>query len=259
MSKLHLISYAAGSQIHELNRARLVRSARVHGIDEVHVFRPDDIDPEFRDRHASILRQDEGAGYWLWKPYFIQRVLRQSAEGDWVFYVDSGAYIRKSPQQLCRASSDDDIVLFENDYFNRDYVKRDAFVLMNVDESAFHDSRQLDACLLLVRNSERARRFVDDWLGYCSDERIVTDAANTCGLPNLPGFIVHRHDQSVLSLLFWRDRQSLRYKLYPRSLKHRFIVHHRRRTPKVPIWFWHLFHDGIESFIRRTSVHAVLR
>jgi hypothetical protein len=39
------------------------------------------------------------------------------------------------------------------------------------------------------------------WLTYCKDERIITDIPNTCGYGNYPGFIEHRHDQSILSIL----------------------------------------------------------
>lgn len=44
-------------------------------------------------------------------------------------------------------------------------------------------------------------RFVEEWLRYCRDERILTDIPNESGYPNLTGFVDHRHDQSVLSLL----------------------------------------------------------
>jgi hypothetical protein len=36
---------------------------------------------------------------------------------------------------------------------------------------------------------------------YCRDPRVVSDQPNRCGLPNLPGFIAHRHDQSILTNL----------------------------------------------------------
>src|SRR5262245_9932740 len=53
-------------------------------------FSPKDLEPDFCQRNAEILRHPRGCGYWLWKPYFIARVLTASSDGDVVFYCDSG-------------------------------------------------------------------------------------------------------------------------------------------------------------------------
>ena len=257
--RLHLVCFASGSSVHFLNRDALIASARKHDVDDIHSFEPGAIDPALLQSQASILNQKKGGGYWLWKPYFILRTMTRAAEGDWIVYVDSGATIRSALRPLCQAHPEADEILFLNDYFNRDYCKRDSFVLMGVDTPEFHDTSQLDASLIFLRNNQRSRQFVEDWLTYCMDGRILTDDANRCGLSNLPGFVVHRHDQSVLSLLFWRERPSLRYILFPRSYKHRLIAHHRRRTDRMPIWLWHLSHDFFESFFRRMSTYANLR
>ena len=47
--------------------------------------------------------------------------------------------------------------------------------------------------------------FFAEWLRHAQDERNLTDAPNQCGLPNYPGFVEHRHDQSILSLLGRRE------------------------------------------------------
>ena len=49
----------------------------VGGFDEVICYGPRDIDRQFRVRNRSLLRSRIGAGYWLWKPYFIKRALDQ--------------------------------------------------------------------------------------------------------------------------------------------------------------------------------------
>jgi len=257
--RLHLVCFASGAAVHFLNRGSLIASARKHDVDEIHAFEPDAIDPAFLQSQASILKQSKGGGYWLWKPYFILRTMTQAAEGDWVVYVDSGAVMRCAMRPLCQANSGTDAILFLNDYFNRDYCKRDTFVLMGADTAEFHNSRQLDASLVFFKNNQQSRQFVKDWLTYCMDDRILTDDANRCGLPNLPSFVTHRHDQSILSLLFWRENRRLQYTLYPRSHKFRLIAHHRRRSDRMPIWLWHLSHDFFESFFRRMYTYASLR
>ncbi len=54
--------------------------------------------------------------------------------------------------------------------------------------------------MLMPINTPWACALVAEWLESCRDRRVLTDEPNTCGLPNLPGFVDHRHDQSVLSL-----------------------------------------------------------
>ena len=43
-------------------------------------------------------------------------------------------------------------------------------------------------------------------MAICTDFPKPSDRPNVCGLHNLPGFIEHRHDQSILSLLALRDQ-----------------------------------------------------
>jgi hypothetical protein len=250
-ARRHLVCYAAGPVVHAANQARLVRSARQFGFDSVHAFGEASLDAAFKSRHATLLAAAEGAGYWLWKPYLILEVMKASAPGDVIVYVDSGAFLRRSPDPLWQQALDADLILFENDYPSDAYTKRDAFVLTGTDAPEHHGARQLDACFLLVRNRPPALRFVEQWLDLCCDERILADGKSRAGLPDLPGFVAHRHDQAVLTLLLSRERAQVAHVLHPRWLKHRFLVHHRRRTAAVPIWLWHFFHDGAHAWWRR--------
>ena len=72
---------------------------------------------------------------------------------------------------------------------------------MDCDSEVYWSATQLTAAHALFKNTARSRSFVDEWLNHCATERILTDQPNALGRANLPGFIEHRHDQSVLSLL----------------------------------------------------------
>jgi hypothetical protein len=72
---------------------------------------------------------------------------------------------------------------------------------MGCDEPRFHDAPMLDASILVLRKSMRTMEFVDEWLGYARVQEILTDCPNVSGLANLDGFVDHRHDQAVLSLI----------------------------------------------------------
>jgi hypothetical protein len=98
----------------------------------------------------------------------------------------------------------------------------------------------------LVRNTLANRRFVEMWLDACTDARVLTDAPNTCGQPNLPGFVEHRHDQSVLSVLFWRERDRLPHRTCPPAVKPGYLRHHRRLQERVPIVVWNRLPQAVQ-------------
>jgi hypothetical protein len=61
------------------------------GFDSVIQYREKDIDDKFAKKNYKILDQIRGAGYWLWKPYFIYETFKKTNDGDIIFYSDSGA------------------------------------------------------------------------------------------------------------------------------------------------------------------------
>ncbi|MBL9219634.1 MAG: hypothetical protein JNG82_14170 [Opitutaceae bacterium] len=248
---LHLACYAAGDRIHFRNQAALIASARRHGVSSILALNADTLRAGFTAAHPALFAKREGAGYWLWKPRIILDALERAAGDDLVVYADAGADLRGPLDALAAAAQGRDGVLFWNDYPNRMHVKRDAFVLTGTDQPCHHDARQLDAAFLVLRNNERVRAFVRLWLEHCTDPRQLTDQPNTCGRPDLPGFVQHRHDQSLLTLIYLRERAGLDFKTLARRLKHRHFRHHRRRASWQPIWLWHAFHDGGEAALHR--------
>ncbi len=212
----YLTSFATAK--YRTSLAVLIGTAVRHGIDEVRPWRPEDLRSlDFFRAHQAVLEQPRGAGYWLWKPFIIREVLREARNGDPVVYADAGVAITDSLGKLFALCREKEMLLFVGHYDGvcgqpnvcRAWTKRDCFVLTGCDAPRYHEARMLDAAFIVLTKSERVQRLVDEWLSYCCDSRILTDSPNTCGQPNLPGFVDHRHDQSVLSLLAARDRLEL--------------------------------------------------
>lgn len=199
--QITLITYASKSYIP--SQIRLIESARRYAIDRCVSYSPACLYASgYFFFHHQILRQHRGAGYWLWKPYIILKTLQRIPEGDIVLYLDVDNIIIENLNPLFELAQDNVAVLFANHgRLNREWTKRDSFVLMNCDTSEFHDAEQVDAAQIILRNTPVSRKFVAEWLKWCEDSRVLTDEQNVCGLPNLEGFIEHRHDQSVLSLM----------------------------------------------------------
>jgi hypothetical protein len=205
--KLWLVCYA--NRRYAAAQRYLVRSAKRFGFDQIYAFNKRQLrQTDFFRQHRAILSAPCGGGYWLWKPFYIAQVLQMAAPGDVVVYNDSGSEFIADPRPLidiCRRESVP--MLFQtHNHLNLNWTKRDCLVGMGCDLPRFHFAQQLlGACQLYPRN-EAGLEFVNSWLNYCCQPKLLTDAPNICGLPNYPEFVKHRHDQSILSLLAekWR-------------------------------------------------------
>lgn len=172
-------------------------------VDRVISYSPKDIDADFYAKNSKILNQKRGNGYWLWKPYFIRKTLVELYEGDYLVYLDSGAFyindVRYLIQQMDRDGQD--IMTFELPFKELRYTKRDVFIEMGCDESEYFETNQRMATLIILRKTDLALKFVQEWLYYCQCEHIITDEKNNMGKDNYKGFVDNRHDQSIFSLL----------------------------------------------------------
>ncbi len=204
-----LISYAAG-KVHEANQNFLTYTAINKGFDAIVGYKPHHIDHQFYVENRKILDQKRGAGYWLWKPYFILKTLNKMEEGDFLFYVDAGVmfcgeaetYIKKMNE------SNKDIILFGNSHTNRNYVKKDAYSLMDMDENIYRDKLQLDAGIsIIIRNTEKTRKIISNWLEYCKNPVLLTDMKSKG--KEFPDFKDHRHDQAILTMVYYKNLEDI--------------------------------------------------
>jgi len=170
---------------------------------EVWSYSPKDISKSFYQANKELLNQKRGNGYWLWKPYFILKSLEKLDFGDYLFYCDSGAEFVDSVEPLLSLSTSksQEIMTFELVHPEYKYTKRDVFKILDCDNQSFIESKQRLASYILFRKSARVINFANEWLHYCTDERLITDSPNVFGLNNFEGFVDHRHDQSIFSLL----------------------------------------------------------
>lgn len=179
-------------------------SAKIFGrADHVVKFGPEDIDEKFKSENIEILSAKKGAGYWLWKPYIINKTVSNAKYGDYVVYADSGSFYMNRIDTFIKKmeSANSDMYIGEVDYLEGDYSKRDAFILMGVDGLGFEVRKQIDAAFLLIRKTHKTEKIISNWLTFCCDMRIISDSDNVCGKENFKGFKGHRYDQSVLSLI----------------------------------------------------------
>lgn len=194
-----LLNYADGP-FEDSQRKNRRTGFRVGGFDRVLCYGPRDIEPDFRREHQAILDQPRGAGYWLWKPYFVFRTLKTLGPDDTLFYCDSGAHFICSVRPLFDLLKDGrDVMVFCLEHQERRYTKRDCFRRLDCDLPEFADTPQRLATMHLWRSTPRTLALAEEWLALSTDPGLLTDLESES--PNYPDFVDHRHDQSILSLL----------------------------------------------------------
>ncbi len=200
---IFLTSYA--TERFESVRNELNESAKKFGIEEFFSYTKNDLlASDYYLQNKSILDEVCGAGYWAWKPYFILKAMDQMNEGDILFYCDAGSKFVESPAPLIHLATEhpQGLILFDaRPLKNRQFTKRDCFVLAGCDKKEFWDANKVIATILVIRKCAFARKFINEWLHCCRDRAIITDEPNVCGKNNLPGYLLHRNDQSILSIL----------------------------------------------------------
>ena len=201
--KIVAISYGdqSFSQSLEYNGKSALEIAKC---DEFYGYTPNDIDEDFRAKNEYILSKGRGNGYWLWKPYFLYRTLKEKLnDGDFLIYSDAGIFYTDLAQKLVDFLNEKNLEMYLHrlPHLEKQYTKRDAFILIGVDGPFYAETGQFNAASQIYRKSKFTEFFLSEYLYYSQDKRIITDDQNEMGQPNYDGFRDHRHDQSILSLL----------------------------------------------------------
>jgi len=173
------------------------------GFDKVLEFSSNDIDPDFYNKHKEILDEPRGAGYWLWKPYFIYKSLLNSNEGDYLFYCDSGSYFTNSINLLidCMNQNELDLMPFECPLLNIQYSKLEFVEFINNTDWLYKN--QTIGTFLLVKNSPITRKIILEFLELCTVAKLIKDPKLYDKQHDL--YIAHRHDQTILSYVLWKN------------------------------------------------------
>jgi hypothetical protein len=203
MARIFVTSYATSNFASV--RQDLNESAEHFGISNILSYAESDLlSSDYYAQNRSILDEICGAGYWAWKPYFILKACEALEERDILFYCDAGSMFVSPPEPLVELATKQPqgLVLFDaRPLINRQFTKRDCFVRMDCDSDLFWNANKVIATILVIRKCDFAVKFLNEWLYYCKDRAAITDDPNVSGLDDLPGYLQHRWDQAILSVL----------------------------------------------------------
>jgi hypothetical protein len=214
--KTVLISFATNEKWYKA-QMNLNHSSINRGVDHYISYNQNNLDENFKLKHQHLLKSNvRGYGFWMWKSLIIKQTMDIVDDGDIILYVDSGNTIINNLDYVINECNKNDIILFDNrdgnrqgkTHLNKFWTKRDTFVLMDCDEEKYYNSSQVDASYQLYKKNNKTIDFIDEYMKYCENENIISDLPNITK-DNLPEFIDHRHDQSIMSLMATKYNISL--------------------------------------------------
>jgi hypothetical protein len=163
----------------------------------------------FYDTHKEFIdANNRGYGYWIWKPYIIHRLLSNIDYDDYIFYTDTGASI--IPHKYNRLleyinllnNSNRPIITFSAQYPEKYFQKLSVLKHFNLSSNTdFLDSYQTEGGVFICKKTDFVVHFVKTWLDLVlyDNYKLVIDSIDN--EEELMGFLEHRHDQSILSIL----------------------------------------------------------
>lgn len=209
---MHFITF--GNDEFKNQTARLAREASATGwFDSVTVESPETT-ADFHEEHREFISNNKrGHGYWVWKPYIIKSLLSKVRNGDFVFYTDAGATIvphrheRLIDYVKILERSEKPVLAFSAEYKELHFQKMSALKRFRINDvslfkdDVFLDSNQVESGILICRKSGFAEYFIARWLELALEEGCNLIRDHKDEEDRLEGFIEHRHDQSLLSIL----------------------------------------------------------
>ena len=165
---------------------------------------------DFRKEHADILSEWRGAGYWLWKPYLIHQLLTDAtlSDGDYLVYMDAGAYPKRDLSDMFEFvethAEFGGVLFFGVGLPQREWCKRDAYILQRCDATKCWDAGQINAFMSIWRKGRFAVELSRMWLEEAANASILADGESRLG-EELSGFRDHRHDQAVITNIMNRE------------------------------------------------------
>jgi len=221
-----LINYANSGYVKSREEQKET-ALTVAGINKVIEYNYGDIDEDFKRTCSEHFGNPRGAGYWVWKPYFILKTLDILQDGDVLVYCDSGACFKGSILPYIEKMKGS-IMLFEPDnktWIEHVWTKMDIFEHLQVqDNIAIIKSVQIEASFILLKKSDISYRFIKEWLELCKDYHLISDEPSLKA--NVWSFWENRHDQSLLSVL------GKKYKdIYNIDIEDKpFVNHHKKKN-----------------------------
>jgi hypothetical protein len=203
---------------------RIIKQAKKFNIfDGVTAANENSLNSDFRNQFKDHLTfSTRGYGYWCWKPQIILQEFERMAEGDMLLYVDAGCHLNLQGKtrlleyfRILRDSKNgilafqaiipDEPLLYDGrklfHYPTYMWTKGDLLDYFGVrGDKKILEIQTYGAGIILLKKCKDSITILKKWIEvYSNDFSLISDSPSKS--PNLDGFVEHRHDQAIFSML----------------------------------------------------------
>ena len=162
--------------------------------------------PHVFEFHGEFISANaRGFGYWIWRPYILQHILKQMPREAVLVYLDAGCELNLGQVQATRLDNyaiharDFGSLAMRTRYEVRHWCKMDTLVAMGFGPDL--RASTLEPGVLFLSATPENLEFINAWIYWSTlnNYHLLDDSPSL--LPNVPDFIEHRHDQAIFTLL----------------------------------------------------------
>jgi hypothetical protein len=219
--KIYLITYGSGK--FKYSSKRVSKEAESLGFfSKVFVFSESDLPLSIKS--SPLFYNNKGGGFWLWKPYIIDKVLNEIEEGDIVVYSDAGNELFNSDKWgeyfILMKNYDSIFFQYKENFnygwnkFNSEYNDSPKLKFWTKSSTVNHfrelfssdndwlEKNKILAGLIFIKKTKNTQDLIKEWLtNMLFFPHIVCDLFENEKINQIEGFSQNRHDQSILSAL----------------------------------------------------------
>ncbi len=179
--------------------------------DDFKMYNENDISNKFKENNKEIwYNSKRGGGWWIWKPYIIYEKLKSMMDNDVLVYFDAGCNLCTTIEAKKRFNHYIEMVnnhwtghlrfllspncqekKYTNQYTINYFEKR-----YNTKMDKYISNEQLVGGIQIIRKTKFTMDFFKEVLSILEDNKYLFDETYTQTGEN------HRHDQSIMSLLY---------------------------------------------------------
>lgn len=253
--RIGIVTFGDGHLYWKQASRRVVKNSKKSGyFTKAKFFRLNDLKDVLSAEEIDYCRTERrGQGYWLWKPAALASFAKENQNLDLIMYVDSGTVLNLNDLTIVRFSEYLEIAFnkglfaFQTSHLEKDWTKRD--LLMKFPDE-YGESNQFLATNIIGKPGdiiELCARWLD--IGRLENHHYIDDSPSNSA--NSLGFVEHRHDQSILSLLL-KERQ-----IVGPDQSETFFSDWIREGSSFPIW--NMRHVGSTSILNHRFTNWFLR
>tara|TARA_B100000787_G_scaffold166269_2_gene151239 strand:- start:9113 stop:9847 length:735 start_codon:yes stop_codon:yes gene_type:complete len=210
--KIYLITYGSGK--YNNTKYRLKQEAINSGFfDEIFIYGYEDIDSSFLQKYKNLFDNKieggmKGAGFWIYKFYFLEKILKIIEENDIVFWIDAGCTINKNGKKrldeyinILNNSKHCNLSFIMNHLPEKHWTTSQIFNYFDISmNSDIANSGQLVGGIIGMKKNNSSFNLINllfKTIDY--DYKLITNAYNK--IDQNEYFKDNRHDQSIFSIL----------------------------------------------------------